>query len=264
MRYPLVTICVPVKNGESYLQKRVKNLLNQSYKNTNIVISDNNSNDATQEISQKLAKENKKISYYRQKKNLTVVENFNFLLNKARGDYCMWAAIDDYHHKDFIKECVKVFHYDKDTILCFSDFNIHIIETSINTFIPVQSSSSKSEFIRIATRCLDMQPHLIYGLFDRTKIGSLMCRNIDFFDCLFPIELSKLGRIRVIPKTLFAWKISNRRKSYSITGKNIQYLPFFYAVIKLLKKYSVLKKAFIAFIVLYFLIMKKLEHSLKK
>ena len=99
----LVSIGVPVFNGEKFIGKTLASIINQSYKNLEIIISDNNSSDKTPHICKKYCKQDKRIKYFRQKKFLNIAENFHFVLKKAKGEFFTWNSINDYKSKDFIE-----------------------------------------------------------------------------------------------------------------------------------------------------------------
>ena len=87
---PLVSIGFPVYNGNSIkknkfcinISESLKSILNQSYSNIEIIISDNASTDGTTEIIKNLCKNDSRVKYFKQPKILSSVENFNFVLNR--------------------------------------------------------------------------------------------------------------------------------------------------------------------------------------
>lgn len=99
---PLVSIGLPVFNGEKYISHALKSLLSQTYKNIEINISDNASTDKTAIICKTFTRNHPEIKYFRQKKMISPIDNFNFVLSKAKGEYFMWAADDDYWSPSFI------------------------------------------------------------------------------------------------------------------------------------------------------------------
>ncbi len=104
----LISIGVPIFNGGKTILEAIESLLKQDYRNIEIIISDNCSTDNTQEICLLLQKNNPKIKYYRQIKNIGSASNFEFVLNKAEGYYFMWAACDDLWDKMFISTCYEI------------------------------------------------------------------------------------------------------------------------------------------------------------
>lgn len=102
LQRPLVSVGLPVFNGEKSLRAAIETLIAQTYPNMELIISDNCSTDATQEICNKFALQDKRIKYFRQAENIGAVGNFRFVLEQAKGKYYFWAAADDTHSPDFI------------------------------------------------------------------------------------------------------------------------------------------------------------------
>ena len=102
-----VFIGMPAYNGERFIREAIESLLNQSFSDFVLFISDDASTDSTRAICERYAKKDPRIIYYRQEKNIGMFPNFQFVLNKAGGEYFMWAAHDDLWEKDFIKVCVE-------------------------------------------------------------------------------------------------------------------------------------------------------------
>ena len=94
MSLPLVSIGVPFYNSSSNIERVIKNLLEQSFENIEIILSDNCSTDNSKEIIDKFLI-NKKISYFKNDKNRGAIFNHNVLIDYAKGKYFMWAHCDD-------------------------------------------------------------------------------------------------------------------------------------------------------------------------
>jgi len=101
-----VFIGMPVYNGEKFIEKAIESILNQTFSDWELLISDNASQDNTSHICMKYCCVDKRIQYVRQNDNIGAVNNFKFVLEKATGEYFMWAAADDEWDKEFIAACV--------------------------------------------------------------------------------------------------------------------------------------------------------------
>ncbi len=123
--FPEVSIGLPVYNGELFLKKALESLLNQTYSNFELIISDNNSTDSTQKICQEYAKNDKRIQYIRQEKNIGAFSNFSFVLTKATRKYFMWAAVDDYWDADFIQKNLDVLQQNPNVICSISKIDTY-------------------------------------------------------------------------------------------------------------------------------------------
>jgi len=102
-----VFIGMPAYNGERFISEAIESLLNQSFSDFTLFISDDASTDGTQAICEMYAKKDPRIIYYQQEKNIGMFPNFKFVLDKANGEYFMWASHDDIREKDYLKVCVE-------------------------------------------------------------------------------------------------------------------------------------------------------------
>src|SRR5258706_15221301 len=92
---PLVSIGIPTYNGGKRINSTIMAILNQNYPNMQVIISDNCSSDNTEAVCNELCKKNPAIRYFRQKENIGIIANYEFVLRKAKGDFFMWVADDD-------------------------------------------------------------------------------------------------------------------------------------------------------------------------
>lgn len=119
-RKPRVSIGLPVYNGEQLLAATLDTLLNQTFEDFELIISDNASTDRTQEICEAYAARDPRIRYYRSPKNRGAGWNFNRVFELATGAYFKWAAHDDLCEPTLIQRCVDVLDQDPSVVLCYS------------------------------------------------------------------------------------------------------------------------------------------------
>jgi glycosyltransferase involved in cell wall biosynthesis len=100
---PLVTVGIPVYNDEKYVTAAIDDILAQTYRNLEIVISDNCSTDGSQAICRGYVGKDARVRYVRQERNIGPHANFRYLMDHARGEYFMWAASDDRWDPEFIE-----------------------------------------------------------------------------------------------------------------------------------------------------------------
>jgi len=98
-----VGIGMPVYNGGETIAAAIESVLNQSWTDFELVISDNASTDSTEEICRRYAVEDNRIRYVRQSKNLGAGANFKYVFEQTSGEYFMWAAADDLRSTDFLE-----------------------------------------------------------------------------------------------------------------------------------------------------------------
>ena len=118
---PLVSIGMPVYNGEKYIREALDSLLAQTFTDFELIISDNASTDATEIICREYAAHYPQIRYVRQRENRGATANFQFVLDEAVGEYFMWAAADDLCKPEFIEYLVSELEKNYDFVLMMSD-----------------------------------------------------------------------------------------------------------------------------------------------
>jgi len=103
---PLVSVCIPSYNNPDGLKKTLQNITaEQTYKNLEIVISDDDSPDPTVwDVIQSFSVNDKRIRTFRQKTNLGPEPNYQFVFEKATGEYFMFAQNDDQWSNQFIEK----------------------------------------------------------------------------------------------------------------------------------------------------------------
>jgi glycosyltransferase involved in cell wall biosynthesis len=117
---PRVSIGLPVYNGNGYLEAALASLLNQTFSDFELIISDNASIDRTEEICKKYAAEDSRIHYYRNARNLGAAWNFNHVFALSSGEYFKWAAHDDICAQDFLLRCINILDKDQSVVLCYT------------------------------------------------------------------------------------------------------------------------------------------------
>lgn len=123
-RAPRVSVGLPVRNGEAFLADALESLQAQTFSDFEVIISDNASEDRTEEICREVAAGDSRFFYHRSEKNLGAAPNFNRTFHLARGEYFRWAAHDDTTHPEFLERCVEVLDSDPSVVLCHSRVRI--------------------------------------------------------------------------------------------------------------------------------------------
>ncbi len=95
MSNPKVSVLVPVYNGEKYLRECLDSILAQDYASVEILVADDGSNDGSAALLADYAARDPRIRWWKNRRNLGLVENWNCLLQEARGEYIKFVFQDD-------------------------------------------------------------------------------------------------------------------------------------------------------------------------
>jgi glycosyltransferase involved in cell wall biosynthesis len=223
----IVSIGMPVFNASNYIRGALDSLLAQSHDDFDILISDNASSDSTGDICKEYAARDSRIRYVRQEENIGALENFRFVLQESCGRYFMWAAHDDRWKPNYIESLVNILESDPDCGLSFSNYIEMNLDTGSERFHKVRASNRSSSALNYMTRCVDMCPSLIYGLFRRAEISpKALDSSFDFSDVNFVLDLAIRRRIIILNDYLYTAGTKGVREPYSISHRKINRVAF--------------------------------------
>lgn len=117
--HPLVTVGMPVYNAERFLARALDSLLGQTLTDFELIISDNASGDGTAAISERYARQDPRVRYVRQPRNIGAARNWNVLVPQARGTFFKWASGNDTCAPTMLEQCVRALEADPGVVLCY-------------------------------------------------------------------------------------------------------------------------------------------------
>ncbi len=124
-----IDVLMATYNGEKYLKEQIESILNQTYKNIQLIISDDCSTDGTREIL-KQYEQNDKIKIFYQEKNLGYIKNFEFLLKNVENELYMLSDQDDVWKEEKIEKSVEKLKTEN-LDLVFGD--LEVVDENLNT-----------------------------------------------------------------------------------------------------------------------------------
>ena len=167
---PVVTIGMPVFNGEVLVRRALESLLAQDFKPVEIAVHDNASTDRTAAIVQELAERDSRIRFVRNERNIGPMANFREALKGARGKYFMWAAHDDAWSADYVGRLVRLLGERPDQVLAAGQ----AVFTGASGKPLGPGGRSGAPGSSPETELLDWHAtHWIYGVFDREALLGL-------------------------------------------------------------------------------------------
>ncbi len=204
---PLVSIGLPVYNGQRYLQKALDSVLNQTFGDFELIISDNASSDATPDICREYAQKDARIRYFRNKQNIGAAPNYNRVFALARGAYFKWMAHDDILAPAYLERCVAALEANPGVVLChsktvFIDENDQVIgydEDSLH-FRHHSVFARYHAYLRVARNWINA----IFGVM-RTDVlrKTVLIGSYSSSDMILLAELVLRGEFYEVPEYLF-------------------------------------------------------------
>ena len=213
---PLVSVGLPVYNGERYLRFALDSLLAQDLQNFELIISDNGSTDATFDICEFYAKRDQRIRLYRSDSNRGATWNWRRVLELANGRYFKWAAHDDECYPSMLRRCVEAIQVRPDSIaLAYPRFEF-IDETGsvIRYFVGPEWDHVHTSASRPHLRLAHVLFRAITGIAEYGVMNMAFLRQTTPYgsiaaDWVKLAELAMLGVIVEVPETLLRPRIHN-------------------------------------------------------
>lgn len=210
---PLVSLGLPVFNGECYLAAAIESVLAQTFADFELIITDNASTDQTPAIARRFAERDTRVRYHRHERNLGAAANFNSAFALARGAYFKWCAHDDLIAPAFLEHCLEVMARPqaKDAVLVmpqrrFIDGDGRIITTDPgweHAMSKPRTSYHRLTFAQLL-RCGGEAPPLAFALMRTAALRRTRLIGSYFGgDMVMLTELRLLGEFWEVPEPLF-------------------------------------------------------------
>ena len=134
----LISIVVPIYKVENYIDKCIESIINQTYKNVEILLIDDGSPDNCPKICENYSKKDSRIKVYH-KENGGLSDARNYGIERSKGKYICFIDSDDFVHEKFIEILYKnIKKYNADISIChhykFKDYS----ET--NNYLPKEET----------------------------------------------------------------------------------------------------------------------------
>ena len=224
---PLVSIGIPTYQRPIELRNTLKEILAQTYRNIEVVVSDNGSQGKeVNEVIEEFLKQDDRIRYFRQSDNLGPVQNFQFVLEQSLGEYFMWCADDDWHAPRFVESLVEAMTHQPNAALAFSNFKA--IDTQGNEWGSTRAFCDQLQLFTTQSKWLRLwrffiQPewngkaNMIYGMMRRGALLNfslsefVSLHNVPYADNLFVFNVLKSGPLALVTDTLYGARVGNTK-----------------------------------------------------
>jgi len=145
----MIDILLATYNGEKYIKDLMDSILDQTYDNFRLIISDDNSQDRTVSIIEEYKHKDRRISLHKQKVNQGIIKNFEFLLNKSSSPFIAYCDQDDIWLENKLEISLEFLKKSKKTLvhtdLIVTDENLNCISNSMLRDMKLVNKHSNGE-----------------------------------------------------------------------------------------------------------------------
>jgi len=254
MNKPLVSIIIPTYNRADLLSRAIQSVINQTYKDWELLIIDDGSTDNTKEIVEEFVKKDPRIKYfYQENKGQGAARNLG--IRESKGEYIAFLDSDDEFLENKIEKSVKIFNEDKNIGMIYSNAiiignyldNKKSLEISKLYYGNIYKKLLLNNFITTSTVVVKKEVFLNCGFFNKSSL----LRNFEDYDMW--LRIAKKYKIGYISEVLVKYNFSPKINSWE-KRKNA-YKAMIYIYFKNLKTANLFEK--------FIIIWKLWEHVAK-
>jgi len=222
---PRVSIGMPIYNEEKFLREAIDSLLAQDYTDFELIICDNASQDATQEICREYAARDPRVRYHRNETNVGANENFNRVFRLSRGEYFMLAGGHDLWAPTYLSRCLAVLESDATIVHCNSVAQYMSQDgKEFGRTLRQIDTCRYSPFVRAILLHWQVSNFLSYSVMrsDALRQTRLSVPGVLAPDHLLGYELSLLGPTAIVPEPLFFMRDNRGESSRPINRAQVK------------------------------------------
>lgn len=203
---PKLSVGMPVYNAAHYLPSAIGCILEQSFSDLELVISDNASIDSSFEVCEEFARSDSRIRLFRNERNLGIAENFNRVFRFSRAPYFFWASSNDWFAPQFAERCIDALEYSPHACLCSTQtrFFSSTVEDAVDYAddMAIQSDSPVDRFWTLQQRL--RVNNVMHGVIRRDALVSTrLIGSYYSADCVLATELALRGKFIQIAEPLY-------------------------------------------------------------
>ena len=142
----LISVVLPVYNGEKRVSRAIESVLKQDYKDIELILVNDCSTDNTQQVLQYYQEQDKRIKVINNTENLKLPKSLNRGFLEAKGDYLTWTSDDNAYRSTALSEMAAYLDSHADVDLVYCDFDIINMDGSYRqTIITMDPEQMKYE-----------------------------------------------------------------------------------------------------------------------
>jgi glycosyltransferase involved in cell wall biosynthesis len=231
-----VSIIIPTYNRAERLKKAIESALEQDYENLEVLVSDNNSTDNTQDIVEEFFSDNRFI-YNKNDTNIGMIFNWRKGLELSSGDYFLLLSDDDYLiNNQFISQAVEIIEKYENILMVGSDgiFSNESKNKKVEYLSPLEEFNNGKKIFMNYFNTEAIQPMIcgcVYNKDFAIKVNSFSNKYNLHCDSEIFLKACICGNIGIVKKLSYIYTIgldhenlsNNMDKNYENIVNNIEH-----------------------------------------
>jgi glycosyltransferase involved in cell wall biosynthesis len=214
LKAPKVSVVIPVYNTEKYIGEAIEGILNQTFKDFELIVVNDCSTDRTLEILKEYQKKDNRIKILSNEKNLKVSATANRGIKEAKGEYIVKQDADDWSYPDRIAKQVEYMDTHQEVVL--SSGNMEMCDENMTVKNRTHFPTSHKEIMKVLLQFNPMvHSAMIYRRKTFLEVGGYDKINTSE-DYLLTMKMASKGKLGNLEDVLVKYRVLKT----SLTAKN--------------------------------------------
>jgi glycosyltransferase involved in cell wall biosynthesis len=241
MSKPLISVCIPVYDGQQFLRDCLDSVISQTFSNYEVIICDDGSHDASVSIIEEYAKKHQQIKFSKNDRNLGLLGNWNKCVELANGTWIKFLFQDDLMNANCLEEMAKHTEANVELIVCKRNFLIEKptdeskdyyerrVRTLENTGHYLSNDFSAEIISKIAAdhpslNFIGEPPLTMFRKISLVKVGGFDTELKQICDLEFLLRIASVFGLRYVPQKLCSFRIHDSSTTVKNVGSGNYYL----------------------------------------
>jgi glycosyltransferase involved in cell wall biosynthesis len=249
---PLVSVITATYNSEKFIEKTINSILSQTYKNFELIITDDCSEDNTLKIVEKFAAKDSRIRYFKLESNQGPGIARNNSIYNSSGKFIAFCDSDDQWKPPKLQKQIN-FMIKNQVVFSFSSYEIINENSKYIGKVIAKKTVNYNDMLK------NNYIHCLTAIYDKDYFGKVYMPSIrkrqDW--ALWLKLLKKVEKGYSIQEPLAIY----RKRNFSTSSKKIELLKYNWAIYNKIEKFSFFHSIFLLIRFLYYYILKKKNHQ---
>lgn len=212
----LISIVLPVYNGERFLRASIDSVIAQTYRNWELLVVDDCSTDSTAAIVDEYVQRDPRIKYFRNEVNLRLPRNLNRGFSLARGDYLTWTSDDNVFRPTALEKMYNALKADPEAQFAYASCDITDEEDNVIEYMMLYPGIEKRAVGQNPVGACFLYTRKVYETVGEYDHDALYVEDFDYWQRIFM-------RFKVVPIYEILYSYRSQKGALTFTRKQETY-----------------------------------------
>ena len=212
----LISIVLPVYNGERFLRASIDSVIAQTYQNWELLVVDDCSTDATAAIVREYVQQDSRIKYFKNEVNLRLPRNLNRGFSLAQGNYLTWTSDDNVFRPTALEKMYNALKTDPEAQFAYASCDITDEEDHVIEYMMLYPGIEKRAVGQNPVGACFLYTRKVYETVGEYDPDALYVEDFDYWQRIFM-------RFKVVPIYEILYSYRSQKGALTFTRKQETY-----------------------------------------